>query len=512
MVPGAMGAPGRGGQQVRVGWILVATCGSALLVSANTSVVTAAIPQIGLALNASQTSLQWVGDAYSLVLAGLLLPCGALVDRFGRKRGLVLGTMIMLVSLLWSGVSGSAGELIASRALAGVGAALMFPGTLATITNVVPADRRGRAVGMWAASFAFGGAVGTMLSGVTIEFFWWGSAFLPTAVLVAGCLILILVAVPETRDPEHSNLDPLGALLSCLAVGAFVLAMTEAPVHGWTSGVTLGGAAVGVVAAFDFLLWQSTNPRPLLNLRLFRNRAFSTGLAAISINFFAGFGWFFLTFQYETYVLGYGPIKAALGLMAGGSTVVPASAMSTTVAARFGRRATITVGLAITAGAAVVQAAVGHYSAFLPIGIGFFLMGMGVGLANGPPTEAVIEALPAADHGVASALNDTAREFGAAMGIAILGSAFNAGYRSGIRHLASGLPASVAAAVRSSPAAGLNAVRRHLTGGSGIGVVHTGVIAGWVAALITTAVIAALGSILVFVRFPSHARDQAAES
>jgi hypothetical protein len=154
----------------------------------------------------------------------------------------------------------------------------------------------------------------------------------------------------------------------------------------------------------------------------------------------------------------------------------------------------------------------GTYSAFLPIGIGFFLMGMGVGLANGPPTEAVIEALPAADHGVASALNDTAREFGAAMGIAILGSAFNAGYRSGIRHLASGLPASVAAAVRSSPAAGLNAVRRHLTGGSGIGVVHTGVIAGWVAALITTAVIAALGSILVFVRFPSHARDQAAES
>jgi predicted MFS family arabinose efflux permease len=309
--------------------------------------------------------------------------------------------------------------------------------------------------------------------------------------------------VPETRDPGHSNLDPLGSVLSCLAAGALVLAVTEGPVRGWTDGITVGAVVVGLMASAEFFYWESFNPRPILNLRLFRNRSFSTGAGVIVIVMFAGFGWFFLTFQYEAYVLGYGPLKSALGLMAGAVTVVPAAAVGPALAARIGRQGAMTTALCIMTLGAVVMAAVGHLAMYWPIGIGFAIFGVGCGLGTGPPTEAVIESLPPGDQGVASAVNDTAREFGAAIGIAVLGSAFNAGYRSRVDHLLASTPSSIGSTIRSSPAAALDlASRSSSSAGHELAIVHAGVISGWETALATMAAISILGVVLVLARFP----------
>ena len=200
--------------------LLGALLGAASLVMASTTCVTAAIPEIGRELSATQTEIQWIADAYPVVLAALLLPAGALLDRYGRRRGLVAGLLVLVGALLWSGLAGSPGELIASRCLAGVGGALVFPATLATITSVLGPQRRSRAVALWAASVMAGGGYGLVLSGAMVELSSWGAAFVVIAAMAGACLIAALLAVPETRDPEHAHIDPLGGVLSLVAIGA----------------------------------------------------------------------------------------------------------------------------------------------------------------------------------------------------------------------------------------------------------------------------------------------------
>jgi EmrB/QacA subfamily drug resistance transporter len=488
----------------RTGPILFATCGACVMVMAITSAGTTALPAIALDLEPSQTEIQWIGDSYPLVLAALLLPAGSVLDRFGRKRGLIAGLLIMAVALVLGAATTSAGPLILTRCLAGAGAALTFPATLATISHVMPPERRGSAVGLWAATATAGGLIGVLLTGALTEVAWWGSVFLVLAGLTLLCLIPAIITVPETSESGAPTFDLVGALASVVAIGAVVFAVTEAPVHGWDDGAVVGAAVLGVLAGIAFCLWELRTAHPLLDLRLFRNAAVATSSAALFLMFVGMYGWFFLSFQYNTFVLGYSPFDTALALMPFGAAVMFTAPFAPTLARRLGRRPVISGALATAAIGMALMAVLNESADYAALAPAFVIFGVGMGLGATPPTEAILEALPPAEQGVASALNDAARELGAAVGIAVLGSSFNAAYRADVGDALAAVPEPLADAVRSSPAAGFGAIAQ--AGAQApvqlLDVIRDGVMAGWRVAFIVGAGVSALTAVYVARRFP----------
>jgi EmrB/QacA subfamily drug resistance transporter len=487
--------------------IVLIMCAAVGLIIANMVIPTIAIPEIGRSLRASQSQVQWIGDVYPLVLAGLLLPAGALADRFGRKRGLICGLAILAVSLAWSAYTPSADQLILSRTFAGVGAALAFPATLATITSTFDASKRGGAVGLWALSTIVGGFVGFLMGGALTQYFWWGASFVACAVLVLACLIVTVLIVPETRDPAHANFDPVGATLSCAGIGAFVLAVTEEPLRGWSDDLTVGGLVVGTIGLVAFIGWELRAPRPLLDLRHFRDRSFGIASLTIFVMFMCDLGVFFLYFQYDADVLGYGPLKSAIRFIPACAALLPIAPLGPVAARRFGRRLVLSTAMTICAVGYFLTAVVGDDGSYWAFTVCLGVFWAGVALAMGPATEAIIEALPPAEQGVASAVNDLARELGAAVGIAVIGSAFNAGYRSRVSHLLGPRSGSIGAAIKNSPTTGLQAVARLGAGSQPrIAVIHEGFFAGFRAAMLTGTVALVAVAICVALRYPSSRR------
>lgn len=440
--------------------VLATMCFGLVLVVASVATLNIALRDIAVDLGANQSQQQWIIDAYVLTLAALLLPGGAIGDRYGRRNALLVGIVIFGIANGAAATAGTPTQLIVWRALAGIGAALIMPGTLSTITSVFPPEERARAVGIWAA-FAGGGAVlGMIGAGLLLQSFWWGSTFVAVAALAVGALAATVLAAPDTKNPDDANLDPPGTLLSIVAIGGIVLGIIEGPERGWTDPVTIAGLVLGVAASFAFVLWELRTPRPLLDPRLFQNRGFATGTTALALLFLAMFGFFFLILQYLQLQLGYSPLKSSVAILPLALTMFPLSTVSATLAERRGMRDITTLGLAIGAAAFL-------YLAFLPTDAtywhllpGILATGAGVALAMTPSTNAIVASVPHAKQGVASAVNDTAREVGVALGIAVLGSAFNAGYRHDIGDYARTLPAGVAGHVRDSPATALGAARQ----------------------------------------------------
>ena len=492
----------------RTGPILFATCAACVVVMATTTAGTTTLPAIARDMEPSQTQIQWIGDSYPLVLAALLLPAGSLLDRLGRKRGLLAGLVIMGLALAIGAMVTSPEPLILMRCLAGMGAALVFPATLATISDVTPADRRGSAVGLWAATAVMGGLLGILAAGALTEVAWWGSVFVLMAALTVLCLVATLLVVPETSQPEAANLDPVGAIASVVAIGGVIFAITEGPVHGWTDGRVLGASCLGLLAGAAFVAWELRATRPLIDLRLFRNRALATSSVALFFMFFGIYGWFFLSFQYLTFVLGYEPFQTALALMPMGVAVMLTAPFAPTLARRYGRRPVIALALAVAAIGMALMAVLGEGGDYTVLVPAFVVMGIGSGVGSTPPTEAILESLPPAQQGVASAVNDAARELGAAVGIAVLGSAFNAGYRSDVGRALTGVPEPLAEAVRSSPAAGLGALAE--AGAQAplqvAGEIRDAVIAGWGVAFVVCAAVIAAAALYVARCFPAMAR------
>lgn len=483
--------------------LLPATLGAASLVMASTTCVTAAIPEIGTDLQATQTELQWIADAYPVVLSALLLPAGALLDRHGRRRGLLLGLLLLALPLLWSGLVDSAGALIASRAVAGVGGALVFPATLATITSAYGAAQRPLAIGLWAGSVMAGGGYGLVLGGAAVELSDWHTAFFVIAAIAVVCAVLAWIAVPETRDPAHAFVDPLGSLLSIVAIGGFTVGTIELPVHGVDDALVAVSLIIGVLAGVGFVLWELRTPSPLLDVRLFRDRMFASGAVAIFTMFGAAFGWFFLSFQYYAYVLGWGPFQASLGLMPNVIPLVAFAPLGGAIARRTSVRTTIVVALAAMSVGAALTAYAGTTREFPLIALGFAFIGLGGGLGQGPATQAIVNALPPAKQGVASAVNDAARELGAAVGIAVIGSAFTAGYR----HHLGGLD--VSGSVHDSPAAGLASAGSNADPAAVVEIIRAATISGWEFGLLTAAAWLAIGALFVLVRAPRRGAREA---
>lgn len=448
--------------------VLATMCLALVIVVGSVAMLNIALREIAVDLGASQADQQWIVDAYVLVLAALLLPAGALGDRFGRRTALLVGIVIFVIASGAAAMMTDAGALIAWRGVAGIGAALIMPGTLATITSVFPAEERARAVGVWA-GFAGGGAIlGTIVAGVLLEFFWWGSIFLLVAVVAVIAFVATLLTTPNTKNPGEANLDPPGAVLSAVAIGGLVLGIIEGPARGWTDALTVAGLGVGIVAGVVFVLWELRARRPLLDPRLFTNRGFATSTTALAMLFLTMFGFFFVVLQFLQLQLGLSPLEASLAVLPLAVTMFPLSTISAVAGERYGMRVVATVGLVSTAVAFGYLATLNQDSSYLALVPGLLLSGAGIALAMGPATNQIVSSLPAAKQGVASAVNDTARELGVALGVAVLGSAFNAGYRSDIDTVASRLPARLAEPVKDSPATALAVSEQLGRVGSGI--------------------------------------------
>ena len=476
-------------------FVLSAAVASAVLVVANISSLNVALPELSRELGASQSDVQWMIDIYAFFLATLLLPAGALGDRYGRRRMLLIGIFILgaanAATLLTTDVS----LVITSRAVSGVGAALIFPATLSTITTTLPEDKRVKGVAIWTASVFFGGLSGVLISGALMENYWWGSVFLAMSILSGAIFLLCWAYLPDSSNPDEANMDPLGTLLSFVAVGGIVFGVMEGPTKGWSSTLIATSFIIGTLALLTFVLWERYTPRPLLDVRMFADRGVRSGSFSLLVQFTVAFGFFFLTVPLLAFVYGYGPLDMGLSLMPAAIGLFPASAIAIPLTRKIGFRTVGTLGLVLLAGAFYLGTFLEIDSSFASFAVVMVVYGAGIGFASPPATEIIVEALPMEKQGVASALNDVLRELGAVVGIALSGSIFNAGYRSSLAGVV-GLPQEVIDGVRETPAAA--ALIAPTLGEDGVVLLDTvaqSVIDGWGNGLWAACITAAIGAI-----------------
>ena len=297
-----------------------------------------ALPSVARDTGASQTQLSWIVDAYALVFAALLLLGGAVGDRYGRRRALLVGLAVFGSGSLAAMFVDSPDWLIALRGLLGVGAALVMPATLSTITSTFPAEQRARAVGAWAGVAGGSAILGLVVSGLLLEQWSWRSVFAVNVVLSLVAVVATARVIPESADETAPRLDLAGALLTVVGLGLAVYSVIEAPLEGWHSVRTLAGIAGGIGVLVVFVVWELTRRHPLIDPRLFAHRAFSAGVVSITLQFFAFYGFIFLVLQYLQLVRGERPLVAALSLVPMTLTLMPsARSLSPRVTARVGR-------------------------------------------------------------------------------------------------------------------------------------------------------------------------------
>lgn len=431
--------------------LVLAVVGLALMaVISAVSGLNVALPSLARETGASQSQLTWIVDAYTVVFAGLLLFAGALGDRFGRKLMLVLGLVVFGVAALLGMIVSDPGMLIGVRALMGLGAAGVMPTTLSVITTSFPEEERAKAIGVWVGIAGGGAVLGMFASGLLLEYFSWQSFFGLNVGLAALAAIGVFAIVPGSVDENPPALDLIGAVLSLVAVGGTVFGIIEGPDRGWDDAATLGSLFAGIAAAVAFVIWELRIEHPMLDPRLFRVRGFSAGTLTITVQFFAAFGFFFVALQYLQFVTNRSPIEAALAMLPMPFVLLPIARSVPKVVDRIGFRRLGPVGLLFMAAGFLVFAQLDLDTPYWIFAGGIVLFAIGMGLAGTPATTAITGSLPRSKQGVASAVNDTARELGSAFGIAILGSVLNQGYRDGLVDVLVGLPANVAERVQAS--------------------------------------------------------------
>jgi DHA2 family multidrug resistance protein-like MFS transporter len=414
-------------------WFLLAImCLSLVLVVMSVSGLNTALPTMQGELEASASELQWIVDAYAVVFAGLLLTAGAIGDRFGRRRALLAGLIVFGVGALLGGLATSASQVIASRAVMGIGAAFIMPATLSIITTIFPPHERARAIAIWAGFAGAGASIGPIVTGGLLEGFWWGSTLLVNVPIVLGILAAVVVFAPDSRDDTHTPLDPVGALLSLVGLSTLIFGIIQGPEDGWTSALVIGAFLVSGITLSLFLAWERRSDHPMLPLTLFRDRRFSTGSGVITVAFFVMFGFFFLATQYLQFARGYSPLEAGLAGLPLALTFVAVSPRSAALAERYGAARVMAFGLAVVAVGFAVLTTLSTDTPYLVIAGAFALLGAGMSMTAAPATGEIMTSVPLSKAGVGSAVNDTTRELGGALGIALLGSIANTAYRSGI--------------------------------------------------------------------------------
>jgi EmrB/QacA subfamily drug resistance transporter len=433
--------------------VLGVMCLALMMVVAAVASLNVALPDLARETGATQSQLQWIVDAYALVFAGLLLPAGALGDRFGRKGILLIGLVVFGGASLAAMFVVDPSTLIGLRAVIGVGAALVMPTTLSIITNVFPPEERGRAVGIWAGIAGAGAIIGLLLSGALLEWFSWPAVFAVNVALAALAFAATIPIVPTSRSPRRVRLDPVGALLSSFGLFGLVFAIIEAPQRGWLDPVTVTGFAGGALLLVAFVLFELARHEPMLDPRLFASRGFGVGSLSLTLQFFAQFGFLFISLQYLQFVLGYSPLEAGLSILPMALMLMAISPRAPRLAERLGVRVVGAAGLALMGIGFLVFTTLEADSPYWLFGTGALVTGIGLALATSPATTSIVSSLPGHRQGIASAVNDLAREVGGAFGIAVLGSVLYGVYRSDVDSATASLPQPAADAARDSVAA-----------------------------------------------------------
>ena len=413
-------------------WALVALSFSLLVIGLDNTVLNVALPTIARDLSATESQLQWIVDAYTLVFAGLLLTMGSLGDRFGRKKALMIGLTIFCAGSIWAAFSGSANVLIAARAFMGIGGALIMPTTLSITTNIFSGKERGRAIGAWAGVSGLSIIIGPVFGGWLLDHYSWGVIFLINIPIIAIVLLGTAFLVPESKDPDASKLDPVGALLSIAGLTALLWGIIEVPVNGWSDNRIIAAFIAAAVLLLAFVLWELRSPTPMLNMQLFRNPRFSAASVALTLTAFAMFGALFILTQYLQFILGYSPLQAGSALIALIPTLLIGSIISPRIVERIGTKIPVTIGLVIVAGAFALLSTASASSGFGLVALMLAITGFGFGMTMAPATNSIMGALPLGRAGVGSAVNDTARQVGGALGVAILGSILSSVYLSSL--------------------------------------------------------------------------------
>ncbi|MFB4297987.1 MFS transporter [Actinomadura sp. NTSP31] len=409
-------------------WLILGVlCLSLLVVVIDNTVLNVAIPSLVKDLHATNADIQWILDAYMLVFAGLLLTAGALSDRFGRRRGLVAGLVLFGGASVFAAMADSSGELIAARALMGVGGAFLMPGTLSILTTVFDDEERKKALAIWSSVLMAGAVAGPLVGGLLLRDFWWGSVFLLNVPIAVVGIVAALLIIPESRGPAVRP-DVVGAVLSTVGMTALVWGVIETARDGWSSGRTIGGFVVAVVMIAAFALWERRCPEPMLPTALFRDRNFSgASLSVVLMSFSAG-GLLLALTQYLQFVLEYSPLKAGAAFIPLMVTAMAFNGIGVVVDKKLGARVAVAAGLLLLAAGFGVLATLSPGDGYPKLVIALVIMGMGSGTMGPAAYGTLLAALPPERAGVGSAVNDTVQQLGQALSVAILGSVLSTAF------------------------------------------------------------------------------------
>ncbi|HEY7073666.1 MAG TPA: MFS transporter [Acidimicrobiales bacterium] len=492
-------------------WIVLAVmCLSLLLIVMDNTIVNVAIPTLQKDLGATTSQLQWVVDAYVLVFAGLLLTMGSLGDRFGRRGALALGLAIMGSASILSAFAGSANQLIVTRAIMGIGGALIMPATLSIITNVFTVRKeRAQAIAMWAATAGVAVAIGPVTGGWLIEHFWWGSVFLVNVPVVIVALILGQIFVPTSRDPAAPPVDAPGAVLSITGLVALVWAIIEGP-NGWTEPAVIGAFVLAAVLLGAFYIWERRTRTPMLDMNFFRNPRFSAASGSLMLTFFAMFGSLFLLTQYLQSVLGYTALEAGVRLVPMAATQMVVAPLSAKIVERIGSKIVVAAGLLTGAAGLAIASRLTAGSTYPQVLVALIVLAIGLALVMPPATESIMGSLPLAKAGVGSAVNDTTRQIGGALGVAVLGSVMMSTYRPRVTDAIAGLPLPADAASAATDQVGAAIRIGETLGPRGTGLIDAasnGFTDGMAIAFLIGTVALIVGAIIVALYLPARAHD-----
>jgi EmrB/QacA subfamily drug resistance transporter len=502
--------------------ILASLLLATFVISVETMLVNVALPTLVRQLHATDSQLQWVVDAYNLVFAASVLAAGSLSDRFGRKGMLLAGLVVFGAASLAGGLTDDPGQLIAARAVMGIGAAMVFPSTLSMLVNAfTERGERARAIGLWGATSGAAIALGPIVGGWLLEISDWRSIFFVMAPIAAIAGIMTARYVPASRDPDAPSIDRAGFVLSTATIGLVVFTLIEAPGHGWGSARTLGGFVVAALLATAFVAWERRTEHPLVDVNLFRNPRFAAASAALGISFFALSGFIFLVTQMFQLLKGYGPLSTGVRILPVALCVGISSILGTKLAVRVGTKLVVAAGLFAMGAFYVWVATASATTSYSTLAAQMVVCGIGMGLTSAPATEALMGVVPKAKAGVGSAVNEATRLLGATLGVAVIGSVYASLYASRLTSaLHGGVPASVDHAAHGSVGAAFATAEQLDRAGQPAlaSAIHDGASAaffhGFAAANYVAAGVAAAGALLALALLPAHPKthpDETAE-
>jgi len=502
------------GYQTRwVGMIFIAI--SLLVISIDNTILNVALPSISRSLGASAAELQWIIAAYVLMFAALLLTMGTLGDRFGRKRALQVGLIMFAVGSAAAGLATTTLMLIGTRAFLGIGGSLIMVSTLSIVNASFPPNERAKAIAVWAAVFGLGIAIGPVTGGFLIRQFGWNAVFFVNLPVAAIAFIGGIFFITNSRDETAPRLDLPGIFLSILGLFALIYGIIEAGRSGWSSPQVLISLGAATVLLTIFALWERRAPHPMLPLYFFKNMSFTGANVAMVLVMFSLFGSVFFMSQYLQSVLGFTALEAGVRLLPLAFTLMVVSIMSPRVAGRIGTKYTVALGIAIAGSALLFMSQIYEVdTAYSSVVVGLILLAAGLGLTMSPATNSIMQSVPVNKSGIGSAMNDTTRQLGGALGVALLGTVMNTVYLRDIQAVAEAIPQLpaqalevIASSVQGAHIVASNALVPDAARQIIIDTANAAFVNGMTSAMVISAVLMFSASVLVLAILPSQVQQ-----